>query len=81
MNELPEFNYNLQTQTPKMLHEQQYGIYGFHFPSSHSMQVHMAMSTLGHGRKHMHTNTIIHTFAHTHSPMVSLAICKAFSIR
>lgn len=36
MNELAEFNYNLQTRSLKMLHEQQYGIYGFHFPPPRS---------------------------------------------
>lgn len=56
MNELAEFDYNLQT--PKMLHEQQCGIYGFHFPSPHSMRVHTAINTL------IHTHTFAH---HMHS--------------
>ena len=60
MNELAEFSYNLQAQTPKILHEQQNGIYGFHSSSPHSTRVHTAISTLMHGRKHTHTNTITH---------------------
>ena len=73
MNELAEFDYNLQT--PKMLHEQQRGIYGFHFPSPHSMRVYTAMSVF---------NTYSHTricTPHAFSPRTSLAICMAFSIR
>lgn len=46
MNELAEFNYNLQTESPKMLHGQQYGIYGFHFPPPRSTGVHTAIHTL-----------------------------------
>lgn len=74
MNELAEFNYNLQTRSPKMLHEQQYGIYGFHFPPPRSTGVHTAMHTL----VPSHTHTVAHHTPHLPAP---LAICMAFSIR
>lgn len=86
MNELAKFNYNLQTQTPKTLHEQQCGIYGFHFLPPHSMRAHGRKHPPALLQAHTHTNTITGTFAqlcssHTHSPMASLAICVAFSFR
>ena len=66
MNELAESDYNLQT--PKMLHEQQCGIYGFHFPSPNSMRVHTAINTLIHTHTHLHTTcTLSHNIScHLH---------------
>lgn len=78
MNELAEFNYNLQTQTLRILHEQQYGIYGFHFPSPRSMRVHTAINTLVHS--HTHTHMCSHT-PQALSRKASLAICITVSIR
>lgn len=60
MNELAEFNHNLQTQTLKILHEQQYGIYGFHFRSPRSMRVHTAINTLEHSHTHKHLHATPH---------------------
>lgn len=80
MNELAEFNYNLQTQTPKMLREQQYGIYGFHVPSPRSTRVHTATSTLVHGHQHAHISTNTHTHLHTTTtPIRTHTLARGFS--